>query len=115
MLNRRSLLKTLALAAADPDRLIWEAGRKLFSLPRVVTPTRSRIFTAFNPDGNGHWLLNTFMDNSALQHQFGREWQHFQEVQKAIESGIMAPVAARDFRIPFSVSLGFKVNPRENG
>ena len=33
-MTRRALLSMLALAAVDPERLIWQPGRKLISIPK---------------------------------------------------------------------------------
>lgn len=41
-MNRRTLFKILAGAAIDPERLIWEPGKKLISIPAtrtVLVPT----------------------------------------------------------------------------
>lgn len=46
-MTRRALLSMLALAVADPDRLIWQPGRKLISIPKP-TPLMSWS-TAFPP------------------------------------------------------------------
>ena len=41
MFSRRSLLALLGAATVDPERLLWEPGKKLISIPnpRVILPT----------------------------------------------------------------------------
>lgn len=47
MLNRRGFLTALAGAfVADPDRLLWVPGKKLISVPKVISVPKPRVVTA---------------------------------------------------------------------
>ena len=110
-INRRDLLKLFGLAAVDPERLIWEPGRKIFSLPTIVQP---KILLGGARDGlrasNTLWAQSEF-----VREVFCPRWHvNLVEMDAAIKAGRLL-ISARDYRIPFSVSVGFKVRPRENG
>ncbi len=53
-LTRRSLLAMLALAAADPERLIWRPGRKLISIP---APAPAPVFELFRTKISANSML----------------------------------------------------------
>lgn len=66
-MTRRTLFALLAAAAADPERLIWQPGRKLISIP-APPPVPVYVIHATTPE-LGHWMLVATVYRTTDGHQ----------------------------------------------
>ncbi len=99
-MNRRNFLSSLlASATLDPERLFWVPGKKTISIP--APKSRNVIFNSF--------------DSLHFDEQFGRMLRNQSIFRELVSSGKIEAPCERDYRIPFSRSLGFKVIARSNG
>ena len=69
-LTRRALLSMLALAALDPERLLWRPGRKLILIPR--SPEHHRAFYS---------LLARILDTGVLTAVRGLGYARVQRIE----------------------------------
>ncbi len=80
-MNRRGFLGFLGAAIAgatlDPEKLLWEPGKKLISIPRVANPglfgLQYYIITGTMGNYMGIPRQNCFIDNIAIPRKYAKE------------------------------------------
>jgi len=66
-MTRRALFSMLALAAVDPERLVWVPGRKHISIPVPQPVVPATIVLTMHPGAYCRWLRDVFVEDTALK------------------------------------------------